>query len=173
MSVEFHNAYTEVLLENFDAVLKQNLMFQAKIKVQEKVSQASAELQTKIEELLQKNAELEQSIEMSVKNKDSYFNDFATKKETQLQEINAEKNRIQAALNEAYKNLSARDQEVSSKQTEIDFLKEEIKRLSTLVPTTTTVDSANATKGKKVKLEKFVESAPLTSKIEIGSGGTF
>jgi chromosome segregation ATPase len=171
MSVEFHNAYTEVLLENFDAVLKQNLMFQAKIKVQEKVSQASAELQTRIEELLQKNAELEQSIEMSVKNKDSYFNDFATKKETQLQEINSEKNRIQAALNEAYRNLSVREQEVSSKQNEIDSLQEEVKRLSALIPVTP--EPTVVTKNKKIKLEKFVESAPITSQIEIGSGGTF
>jgi hypothetical protein len=36
MDVEFLNSYTEVVLENFDAVLKQNLMFQTQLKIVEK-----------------------------------------------------------------------------------------------------------------------------------------
>ena len=51
MSVEFSNAYQEVLLENLDAILKQNFMFQARLKLFEKQANVQSELQAKIDEL--------------------------------------------------------------------------------------------------------------------------
>ena len=35
MSVEFSNAYQEILLDNFNSVIKQNLMFQTQLKMAE------------------------------------------------------------------------------------------------------------------------------------------
>lgn len=50
MDVEFLNSYTEVVLENFDAVLKQNLMFQTQLKVVEKRKGEKEELVKQLEE---------------------------------------------------------------------------------------------------------------------------
>ena len=35
MSVEFSNAYQEILLDNFNSVIKQNMMFQTQLKMAE------------------------------------------------------------------------------------------------------------------------------------------
>ena len=51
MSVEFSNVYQEVLLENLDAILKQNFMFQARIKLFEKEANSKAELQAKLDDV--------------------------------------------------------------------------------------------------------------------------
>ena len=46
MSVEFSNAYQEVLLENLDVILKQNFMMQARLKLFEKETNLRAEVAT-------------------------------------------------------------------------------------------------------------------------------
>ena len=37
MSVEFSNAYQEILLDNFNSVIKQNMMFQTQLKMAEEM----------------------------------------------------------------------------------------------------------------------------------------
>jgi uncharacterized coiled-coil DUF342 family protein len=97
MSVEFSNAYQEILLDNFNSVIKQNMMFQTQLKLAEEA---------------QKNNKSEDKINLL----NSEFNNLqkqyedALKKISELevrssvgQSLHDEKTRIQAALNEESK----------------------------------------------------------------------
>ncbi len=53
MSVEFSNAYQEILLDNLVAIIKQNFVFQTQLKLAENSGKATAEIQAKYNELLQ------------------------------------------------------------------------------------------------------------------------
>jgi hypothetical protein len=52
MSVEFSNAYQEILLDNLTSIIKQNFIFQTQIKLLEKSSKENVELRQKVEELV-------------------------------------------------------------------------------------------------------------------------
>ena len=51
MSVEFSNAYQEILLENLMSIIKQNFMFQTQLKMFEESGKEKEELQAKYNEL--------------------------------------------------------------------------------------------------------------------------
>ena len=52
MSVEFSNAYQEILLDNLISIIKQNFIFQTQLKLAEQSGIAKDEIQVKYEELL-------------------------------------------------------------------------------------------------------------------------
>ena len=52
MSVEFSNAYQEILLDNLVAIIKQNFMFQTQLKLAEDSGKVKEELQAKYNELV-------------------------------------------------------------------------------------------------------------------------
>jgi len=52
MSVEFSNAYQEILLDNLVAIIKQNFIFQTQLKLAEDSGKATAEIQAKYNELI-------------------------------------------------------------------------------------------------------------------------
>jgi uncharacterized coiled-coil protein SlyX len=94
MSVEFSNAYQEILLDNFNSVIKQNMMFQTQLKMAEEA---------------QKNNKLDDRLNLL----NGEYNglkaeyDVALKKISELevranvgQSLHDEKTRIQSALNE-------------------------------------------------------------------------
>ena len=101
MSVEFSNTYQEILLDNFNSVIKQNLMFQTQLKMAEE---------------MQKNNKSEDKInllngEYNVL-KSEY--DIALKKISELevrasvgQSLHDEKTRVQSALNEELKKTAS------------------------------------------------------------------
>ena len=101
MSVEFSNTYQEILLDNFNSVIKQNLMFQTQLKMAEE---------------MQKNNKSEDKInllngEYNVL-KSEY--DIALKKISELevrasvgQSLHDEKTRVQSALNEELKKAAS------------------------------------------------------------------
>ena len=101
MSVEFSNTYQEILLDNFNSVIKQNLMFQTQLKMAEEA---------------QKNNKSEDKInllngEYNVL-KSEY--DIALKKISELevrasvgQSLHDEKTRVQSALNEELKKAAS------------------------------------------------------------------
>ena len=101
MSVEFSNTYQEILLDNFNSVIKQNLMFQTQLKMAEE---------------MQKNNKSEEKInllngEYNVL-KSEY--DIALKKISELevrasvgQSLHDEKTRVQSALNEELKKTAS------------------------------------------------------------------
>mgnify|MGYP003345724111 FL=1 len=51
MSVEFSNAYQEILFDNLVSIIKQNFMFQTQLKLAEDTGKVKEELQAKYNEL--------------------------------------------------------------------------------------------------------------------------
>ena len=94
MSVEFSNAYQEILLDNFNSVIKQNMMFQTQLKMAEEAQKNNKSderlnllngeynsLKAEYDAVLKKIAELEPRANVG-------------------QSLHDEKTRIQSALNE-------------------------------------------------------------------------
>ena len=96
MSVDFSNAYQEVLLENLDVILKQNFMMQTKLKLFEKEANLRAEMQAKIDDLTVKNQEVLQQVEQT-----QHYRVQAESNDAIVQE----KSRIQSALNDTMREL--------------------------------------------------------------------
>ena len=109
MSVEFSNAYQEILLDNLMAIIKQNFVFQTQLKLAEETGKTKAELQAKYDELMKSRLNV---------------NDTA----------HEEKTRIQGALNDVMKKKSGLEKELQERNTEIAELKEYISKLEGIVP---------------------------------------
>jgi len=121
MSVEFSNAYQEILLDNFNSVIKQNMLFQTQLKIaeeaqknnksDEKINLLSGEynvLKSQYDEALKRIAELEPRVNMS-------------------QSLHDEKTRIQSALNEEMRKNSVHREEIQQKNVTIE---EHVKKIA-------------------------------------------
>jgi len=168
MSVDFSNAYQEVLLENLDVILKQNFMMQTKLKLFEKETNIRAEMQAKIDDLTVKNQEVLQQVEQT-----QHYRVQAESNDAIVQE----KSRIQSALNDTMRELGATKnsldsitQELNLKNKEVVEMKSRISELEKLVPPAPKVVKKITVKTE----EKPVEiSATETEKIKVEVGGTF
>jgi len=168
MSVEFSNAYQEVLLENLDVILKQNFMMQARLKLFEKETNLRAEMQAKIDELTAKHQEALEQIGQT-----QHYRTQAESNDAIVQE----KTRIQSALNDTMRELGATKnsldsitQQLNLKNIEVEEMKSRISELEKLIP-----PAPKVVKKVTVKTEeKPVEiSATETKKEEVEVGGTF
>ena len=168
MSVEFSNAYQEVLLENLDVILKQNFMMQARLKMLEKETNIRAEMQAKIEELTVKHQEALEQIGQT-----QHYRVQAESNDAIVQE----KTRIQSALNDTMRELGTTKnsldsitQQLNLKNKEVEEMKSRISELEKLVPPAPKVVKKITVKTE----EKPVEiSATETNKLEVEVGGTF
>ena len=106
MSVEFSNTYQEILLDNFNSVIKQNLMFQTQLKMAEEV---------------QKNNKSDEKINLLNGEYDVLKSEYdvALKKISDLevranvgQSLHDEKTRIQASLNEELRKSNGLNEQV-------------------------------------------------------------
>jgi len=168
MSVEFSNAYQEVLIENLDVILKQNFMMQARLKLFEKETNLRAEMQAKIDELTAKHQEALEQIGQT-----QHYRTQAESNDAIVQE----KTRIQSALNDTMRELGATKnsldsitQQLNLKNIEVEEMKSSISELEKLIP-----PAPKVVKKPTVKTEeKPVEiSATETKKEEVEVGGTF
>jgi chromosome segregation ATPase len=168
MSVEFSNVYQGVLLENLDVILKQNFLFQAKLKMLEQELNFRAEMQAKIDELTVKYQEALEQIGQT-----QHYRTQAESNDAIVQE----KSRIQSALNDTMRELGVTKnsldsitQELSLKNKEVEEMKSRISELEKLIP-----PAPKVVKKSTVKIEeKPVEiSATETNKIKVEVGGTF
>jgi DNA repair ATPase RecN len=168
MSVEFSNVYQGVLLENLDVILKQNFLFQAKLKMLEQELNFRAEMQAKIDELTVKYQEALEQIGQT-----QHYRTQAESNDAIVQE----KSRIQSALNDTMRELGVTKnsldsitQELSLKNKEVEEMKSRISELEKLIP-----PAPKVVKKPTVKTEeKPVEiSATETNKLEVEVGGTF
>jgi multidrug efflux pump subunit AcrA (membrane-fusion protein) len=125
MSVEFSNAYQEVLLENLDAILKQNFMFQARLKLLEKEANIKTELQAKLDDVTVKYQEALEQVGASEQYKIQASSNDA---------IVQEKSRIQSALNDTMRELGVTKGALEGSQAEVKELKSQIAELEKLVP---------------------------------------
>lgn len=156
MSVEFSNAYQEILLDNLMAVIKQNFMFQTQLKLTENLGKDREELQNKLNEI----TELYNSSKSSLSQLEVYKS-----KAEMNNSAHEEKNRIQGALNEELKKTSAlkiqieqKDAALSNANKEIEELKKQISSLRELVP---------VTKLKKFKKEEKEPVEVVETKTEV------
>jgi len=163
MDTKFLTAYNEISLENFIAVVKQNLIFQAQIKILSDENKLIPDLQKNREEFLslnEKYKEISQEKEIlqrKLNEKDSIILNSS--------KVDAEKFRIQTALNSKTKEFSILKEAFESLQTELNNEKESNKKLKEMIP---------LSKRKKIKEEvkKEVKEDPTTLKV-VSSGGTF
>jgi len=134
MSVEFSNVYQEILLENLQAIIKQNFVFQTQLKLVESSVKEKDDLKKKVSELT----------EICEKSKAdlSQLQVYKTKADN-ISSLHEEKSRIQNALNEEMKKnvvlkkeIDQRDSLISKNKKEIDELKDYIKTLEEIVPVT-------------------------------------
>jgi predicted RNase H-like nuclease (RuvC/YqgF family) len=174
----FINVYNEVVLENFTAVLKQNFMFQTQIKfLEEKVKEIPA-LQEKgnlYESVVRENANLQNkivSLTSEVENKDNIIKNSSNS--------DADKHRLQTALNEQARELERLSNKVSDIEKDIADKNHYIKQLEDMLPNS---------KRKKLGLEiiesakEEVEEVKSTEKVSVkennvvlkveSAGGTF
>ena len=174
----FINVYNDVVLENFTAVLKQNFMFQTQIKFfEEKVKEIPA-LQEKgnsYDSVVREKNELQNkivSLTSEVENKDTIIKNTSNS--------DADKHRLQTALNEQAKELERLSNKISDIENDIADKNYYIKQLEDMLPNS---------KRKKLGLEiiesakEEVEEVKSTEKVSVkennvvlkveSAGGTF
>ena len=174
----FINVYNEVVLENFTAVLKQNFMFQTQIKfLDEKVKEIPA-LQEKgnsYDSVVREKNELQNkivSLTSEVENKDNIIKNTSNS--------DADKHRLQTALNEQARELAKLNNKVANIENDIADKNHYIKQLEDMLPNS---------KRKKLGLEiiesakEEVEEIKSTEKVSVkennvvlkveSAGGTF
>jgi predicted nuclease with TOPRIM domain len=157
MSVEFSNAYQEILFENLISIIKQNFVFQTQIKLSENLGKQRAEIQAKYDELLSKYKSVESEI--------SQINNLKIKAD-QNNSAHNEKQRIQVALNEQMKVNTNLTKSLEKKETEIQELMDYIKKLEENVP---------VSKLKKIKKvpEEQSKVEPDLFQIKVNDGSSF
>jgi multidrug efflux pump subunit AcrA (membrane-fusion protein) len=163
MSVEFSNAYQEVLLENLDAILKQNFMFQARLKLLEKEANIKTELQAKLDDVTAKYQEALEQVGAA-----EQYRVQASSNDAIVQE----KSRIQSALNDTMRELGTTKGALEGSQAEAKELKSRIAELEKLIP------PAPKTPAKKTTVkteEKKPDDSASTDlfKIKVDDGSSF
>jgi predicted RNase H-like nuclease (RuvC/YqgF family) len=154
MSVEFSNAYQEILLDNLVAIIKQNFVFQTQLKLAEDSGKATAEIQAKYNELIQAYEAVK---------------DLKTKVDVNAS-AHEDKSRLQGALNDSMKQNTALQKQLEEKNTEIASLNEYIEKLESI---------ATPSKLKKLNPEKFTEEniveQPVSNlfAIKVNDGSSF
>jgi predicted RNase H-like nuclease (RuvC/YqgF family) len=154
MSVEFSNAYQEILLDNLVAIIKQNFVFQTQLKLAEDSGKATAEIQAKYNELIQTYEAVK---------------DLKTKVDVNAS-AHEDKSRLQGALNDSMKQNTALQKQLEEKNTEIAGLNEYIEKLESI---------ATPSKLKKLNPEKFTEEniveQPVSNlfAIKVNDGSSF
>ena len=154
MSVEFSNAYQEILLDNLVAIIKQNFIFQTQLKLAEDSGKATAEIQAKYNELIQAYEAVK---------------DLKTKVDVNAS-AHEDKSRLQGALNDSMKQNTTLQKQLEEKNTEIAGLNEYIEKLETI---------ATPSKLKKLNPEKFTEEniveQPVSNlfAIKVNDGSSF
>ena len=157
MSVEFSNAYQEILFDNLMSIIKQNFIFQTQIKLAEDKGKQKEEIEARYNELVNKF----NSVQGDLQQIESYKS-----KASQNLSAHEEKTRIQQALNDTMKKNGGLEKEIQNKQKEIDALKEYIAKLEEIAP---------SSKLKKINSSavKPVEEKPVETVTKVDDGSSF
>jgi hypothetical protein len=114
MDGKFLSTYNEVILDNFDAVLKQNFIFQTQIKILEEQIKEKSELETKLASLSSENnntielrAEID-GLKAELDNKNLAIQN--------LNNTDSERHRLQTAVNNQMKEIEGLKSQVGSLQ---------------------------------------------------------
>jgi DNA repair ATPase RecN len=189
MDVNFINAYSEVLTENFDAVIKQNMLLQARLKLNDKEAERFKDTTIQLQELQAERKELLDKIELL--NATVVRTENVRYKANENDSLAAEKSRIQVALNESMKEAENLKKEIDtkakqfkettkSKDQKISELENYIKTLEELLPASklkkVNPEAAAAKVQPVVKEEVKATEQPQIDELNttiVQSGGTF
>lgn len=178
MDQKFLAAYNEVVLDNFNSVLKQNLMFQTQIRFHEEAVKELGELREKLAQSTSSNNEVEElrskleSYKTQLSSKDAIIRSNSTN--------NLEKDRLQKAVNDQAKEIASlkeqlktiEEKETSVKDTEqkhLDKIKELEEEITKLKSYEDDLKKEQKTSSKKSKVKEQDENLFSLS----ASGGTF
>lgn len=188
MDVKLQNAYVEVLLDNFIAVIKQNIMFQAQLEVLNKTVQEAEDIKRKVKELSDRNVELQSQLSECETNNQNLSGEVGnlkstvTQKDVQVSSNNSlrqEKDRLQSAVNDYMRQIKKLNEDLLKAKsessdalvknaTQVEELNKYIQKLEMVVP---------ANKLKKVKtgdISDFVKiEEPIVDDETVKNGGTF
>lgn len=191
MDADFINTYTEVLLENAEAVIRQNFMLQARLKVMEKTLAEKEKAKQEFEQNLSTNdsereslrstvdrlnaqiAELSNKVDASKKENDNLNNqiaDWQNKANSFQSDAVIEKQRIQQAYNESQKTITNLTAEKDSLNAVVQDLMSQVESLT---------GSQNKAQKRKPKSEVVIDEMGGSSKINTTTstrtefGGTF
>ena len=130
--VNFMNAYNDVVLENFMAVLKQNFMFQTQIRfLEERVSTIPAleEKGNLYDSVVQDKQKLEEkivSMKSEIESKDTVIKNSSNS--------DSERHRLQTALNQQAQQIELLNGRISKFEDEQEEQKEYIRQLEEMLP---------------------------------------
>jgi peptidoglycan hydrolase CwlO-like protein len=114
MDGKFLSTYNEVILDNFDAVLKQNFIFQTQIKILEEQIKEKSELETKLASLSsEKNDIVELRTEIDGLKAELDNKNLAIQN---LNNTDSERHRLQTAVNNQMKEIEGLKSQVGSLQ---------------------------------------------------------
>jgi uncharacterized protein YPO0396 len=153
MSVEFSNAYQEVLLENLDSILKQNFMFQTKLKLFEKEANIKTELQAKLDDVTAKYQQALEDVGAAEQYKVQASSNDA---------IVQEKSRIQSALNDTMRELGTTKSALEKSQARVAELEK-------LVPPTPKTTKKTTVKTEEKKPDDSASTDLFNIKVDDGS----
>jgi chromosome segregation ATPase len=176
--VNFINAYNEVVLENFTAVLKQNFMFQTQIRfLEERVNTIPA---------LEEKGNLYDSVvneKSELQNKISSLTSENENKDTIIKNSNnsdADKHRLQTALNEQAKELQRLSNKVTDVENDIADKNYYIKQLEDMLPNSKRkklgLEIIESTKEEVEEVKSIEKVSPKENNVVLkveSSGGTF
>ena len=175
MDIKLQNAYVEVLLDNFMAVVKQNLMFQAQMEIMKSAVSEADDVKRKILELSERNVLLQQTNDGLVKKLESLSGENLNLKTTVGQKdiqvnnttnIIREKDRLQSAVNTYMKQIKSLEETSVDNIRRIKELTQYIDKLEMVVPVN------KLKKLKVVDLTAFgVEEVEVEDNVK--TGGTF
>ena len=114
MDAKFLNTYNEVILDNFNAVLKQNFLFQTQLKVLEEQVKEKSELETKLASLSSENNDI-----VELRDEIDGLKDELNNKNLAIQNLNntdSERHRLQTAVNNQMKEIEGLKSQVGSLQ---------------------------------------------------------
>jgi chromosome segregation ATPase len=139
MSVEFSNAYQEILLDNLVAVIKQNFVFQTQLKLTENAGNEKNDLQERLNTL--------QSEFDTISNQARDVEIYKSRAE-QNSSAHEEKSRIQTALNDTMAENSRLKNQVEANQNEIRELRNQKESESKLFSDQKKAELNNLAEGK-------------------------
>jgi chromosome segregation ATPase len=146
MSVEFSNAYQEILLENLMAVIKQNFVFQTQLKLTENSGNEKNDLQERLNAL--------QSEFDTISNQARDVEVYKSRAE-QNSSAHEEKSRIQTALNDTMAENARLKNQIEANQNEIRELRNQKESESKLFSDQKKAELKNLTEGKNNEISEL------------------
>lgn len=150
MDGKFLDVYNEVILENFNAVLKQNFMFQTQIKFAEEKAKEVGELEKKLAVLTSENSDAN-----ILREEIKTLKDTISQKEAIIQSstnTDNERHRLQTAVNNQMKEIEGLKKTIDDLQQKQKDQQTHVTQLEEMLP---------SSKKKKLGIDISQESKPI------------